>query len=464
MSGNRVQQQVLQVAAASLGATMLIVVIPDLRFAYRNPDLHVALLSVESLIGLLAAALAAERFKRRGRLPDLLLWMALLALSLSTLLFAAVPAVFADATSVFSTWSALVGRLVGAVLLAAAALVPDRRVRPSQRRLVRAVLANLAVLGLIAVAIAALDVVLPRGIDPLATPERSGTPRLEGHWAILGVQLVNAALYASAAYGFLRCGARRRDPFLGSLAVASTLAACAALNYFLFPSAFTEHVYTGDAFRLAFYLVMLVATAREIRASWEGAARAATLEERRRAARDLHDGLAQELASIRRNLQWLDPDDQFVARAAAASERALAEARRAIAALSQAPDNALHDALAQTATAVAQRDGTRVSLDLARTVRVEPPEGEALRLIAAEAISNAARHGGADVVHVRLEDGPRVRLVISDHGRGFDPDATARRGDGGFGLESMRQRAERVGGEFRVRSEPGSGTKVEVTL
>jgi signal transduction histidine kinase len=81
--------------------------------------------------------------------------------------------------------------------------------------------------------------------------------------------------------------------------------------------------------------------------------------------------------------------------------------------------------------------------------------------IVSEAVTNAARHGRAGLVRVELDNGDGVRLRIVDRGRGFDP---AQRRPGSFGLTSMRERAEALGGRFSLRSSPGAGTEIEVTL
>ena len=73
---------------------------------------------------------------------------------------------------------------------------------------------------------------------------------------------------------------------------------------------------------------------------------------------------------------------------------------------------------------------------------------------------NAGRHGLAEKVTVRLWKDDRVHLTIEDDGRGFDPSVPTR----GFGLISMRERARAVGGDLRLASEPGTGTRIEVTL
>jgi signal transduction histidine kinase len=81
-----------------------------------------------------------------------------------------------------------------------------------------------------------------------------------------------------------------------------------------------------------------------------------------------------------------------------------------------------------------------------------------------EATSNAVRHGEASGVTVRLARGDELRLTISDDGAGFDPARPRRRAGGGFGLISMRERTEALGGRFSVQSRPGAGTRVEVVL
>jgi signal transduction histidine kinase len=218
----------------------------------------------------------------------------------------------------------------------------------------------------------------------------------------------------------------------------------------------------GDAFRLLFYAMILAGAAREVRSHWTALTEVAVLEERRRIARELHDGLTQEIAFISRNLRKLDRQSRVVQRLEAASARALDESRRAIAALSEPFDRPLETILAEVARDVAARDGGRVALSLARGVKANPAEREVLVRIMSEAITNAIRHGDAKIVHVQLK--PRdhgLRLRIVDGGRGFDPDVVP---PGRFGLVSMHERAEALGGELHVRSVPGTGTEVEVVL
>lgn len=83
-----------------------------------------------------------------------------------------------------------------------------------------------------------------------------------------------------------------------------------------------------------------------------------------------------------------------------------------------------------------------------------------------EAVWNAVRHSGCLRVGVTLEvrDG-EVRGVVEDDGMGFDPEAVGKAAPSwGVGLRSMRERPEMLGGSFRVESEPGAGTRVEIRV
>jgi signal transduction histidine kinase len=247
------------------------------------------------------------------------------------------------------------------------------------------------------------------------------------------------------------------------LAVGTLLAALARLNYFVFPSQYTDYVYTGDLFALAFHLVLLVGAARQIHAYHRDLAQMAVMEERRRIARDLHDGLAQDLAFIvsqSRGSSAAARLDQL----ASAAERALDDSRAAIAALTRPLDEPLDAALARAADEAAHRYGARASLQLEPRVDVAAPLREAMLRVAREAIANATRHGGAKIVTVSLSRGADLRMAIADDGCGFDASAPPRRSGGGFGLISMRERVEAVGGTLTVDSAAGRGTTLEAVV
>ena len=180
---------------------------------------------------------------------------------------------------------------------------------------------------------------------------------------------------------------------------------------------------------------------------------------------DLHDGVAQELAFIATQTRWFlrQPDDPApLGQIMDAVERALDESRSAIAALSRPIDEPLDRALGHAALDIANRVGARLHLDLARDVEVSPDWRDALLRISREAVANAVRHGRARTISVQLRQGDSVSLRVTDDGDGFD--LSAPRSSQSFGLTSMRERAESLGGEFTIASTPGSGTTVEVTL
>ncbi|MGH3061197.1 MAG: sensor histidine kinase [Gaiellaceae bacterium] len=462
---SRLSAPIVTAAVVSGAATAAVILVPALRFAYRQPEVHVALETAAALIGLLAAYLVFGRFRRSGQLADFVLCYSLCVLAASNLFFAVVPALLDSGADRFGTWARLCSQLLGTALFALAAVTPRRRgLRLSRMQTIAAAISLPAVLLGVSIFVSLFDSWLPRGVALVPTPEASGRPRLVGDVSLLAAQLAGMALYCIAVYGFGRKARSSGDELMKWLAVAAVFGAFARLNYFLYPSLYTAWVYSGDFFRLAFYVAILVAVAREISSYWETVSHTAVLEERRRIARELHDGLAQELAFIGRNVRRLDGGDPAVGRVTASAARALSESRRAIAALTKPLDDPLEVALAEAARETAEREGTKLDLVLTPEIELDYRRRDALIRIACEAIANAARHGGAELVRVELLDGRRVRLRVIDGGSGFDRAAATSRDGGGFGLISMRERAHAVGASFEVQSRPGSGTRVEVVL
>jgi signal transduction histidine kinase len=301
----------------------------------------------------------------------------------------------------------------------------------------------------------------PAGVlDPTAQAQ----PGFHGQPLLIVLELLVAMLYGLAAIGFLRRSRRLGDEFFGWLAVAATLAVVSHVNYSLFPASYSQSVlYTGDIFRFAFYGALLFGCLREIWSYWTALSAAAVLEDRRRMARDLHDGLAQELAYISRNLDLVagEADEETMARLRPAVARAQAELRSAISALAPPAHPDAEIALADAASEVAERYRIELKLDLVPSVKLSPTRTEALVRIACEAVANAAQHSGTADVTVRLErDASRVRLRVMDRGCGFDTSAPV----SGFGLIGMKERAWSVGGELRIRSAPGRGSEVDLVV
>lgn len=123
-------------------------------------------------------------------------------------------------------------------------------------------------------------------------------------------------------------------------------------------------------------------------------------------------------------------------------------------------DETFSAVLQQSVEELATRYDVRVTTDLDVDAVVSPLQCEGLLRIVGEAVRNGARHGGAQTIHVSLRADP-LWLTVTDDGAGFVP-ATAKSKDGGFGLTSMRERAEGLGASFTLDSTPGTGTQVSV--
>jgi signal transduction histidine kinase len=271
-----------------------------------------------------------------------------------------------------------------------------------------------------------------------------------------------ALLFVIAAIGFARRG-RRGDELMLWFAAGAVLAAFSRLNTGLFPAQVFGWVQLSDLLRVGFYLLVLIGAAREIRGYWAKFAEAAILEERRRLARDLHDGLAQELAYVVSRAQQAaqQTPGRIVEELSIVAQRALDDSRRAIAALVEPLDQPIGVALERVTDEVSERTGVPIKLIVTEGTEVDAARREALLRIVREAVLNAARHSNAHAITVRLSNETGVQLEVSDDGVGFD--ASAARRDR-FGLISMKERAHALGAELSIDSEPGAGTTVQVVF
>jgi signal transduction histidine kinase len=200
----------------------------------------------------------------------------------------------------------------------------------------------------------------------------------------------------------------------------------------------------------------------------------AVLEERERLARELHDGLAQVLGYVNTHTLAIekllasdrsDEAEAQVARMREAALRAYTDVREAILGLRSSHDG-LGPSLEQYVFEFGNMTGMEVELHVDPEVenqRLGPDVEIQLIRIAQEALANVRKHSRATSVSVdlRSEDGAVV-VEVTDDGRGFEPDRPTRTGWPHFGLQSMRERTEAIGGSFELWSEPGSGTRVTV--
>ncbi|MGH9066808.1 MAG: sensor histidine kinase [Acidimicrobiales bacterium] len=205
---------------------------------------------------------------------------------------------------------------------------------------------------------------------------------------------------------------------------------------------------------------------------------AGVMAERERLSREIHDTLAQGLASIQLLLRAAEralparPDAAavHVHQARQAAQANLAEARRFVHALSppDLEDASLPAALEQLCATTALRSGLEVNFHLSGTpTSVPAPYEVALLRIAQSALANTVRHARATRAEVTLSYmDDTVALDAFDDGVGFDIDAVPTSGslDGGFGLAAMRARAQALGGTLSVESAPGQGTALAVSF
>jgi PAS domain S-box-containing protein len=201
---------------------------------------------------------------------------------------------------------------------------------------------------------------------------------------------------------------------------------------------------------------------------------AATLEERTRLARELHDSVTQSLYSI-----TLHTDATLLAMAAGKTgvvqerlQRLKARARDAMtemrlliyqlrpSILSQA---GLAAALEARLQAVEARSGLKTELQTVGDRRL-PQEVEAeLFWVALEGLNNVLKHARASEVYLRLELGADlVTMMVQDNGIGFDPTSTDQ--VGGYGLATMEERMQRIDGKLEIETAPGAGTTLCVEV
>jgi signal transduction histidine kinase len=195
--------------------------------------------------------------------------------------------------------------------------------------------------------------------------------------------------------------------------------------------------------------------------------------ERRRLAGDIHDGISQRLITLS---YWLDaarravgdnPDAvaEQLEKARELVELTLQEARAAIGGLRPPvlDDLGLAGGLASLARSIPQLD---LEVELANS-RLPDHIEIALYRIAQECLQNVVKHAKASTTKLTFAvDGATARLEIVDDGVGFDTFEHPLGGDemGGYGLLSMAERAEIVGGRLNIRSRPGAGTAVTATI
>jgi signal transduction histidine kinase len=199
----------------------------------------------------------------------------------------------------------------------------------------------------------------------------------------------------------------------------------------------------------------------------------AAAEQRFRIRREIHDGLVQSLYALTLQLSSAAteaertapaPISDRLAKLVPLSRQTLLEARHYMHDLSPmlAGEGELHDVMENLCSEFESVTEIPVALTVSGTQIDVPIESEAqICRILQEALANVLKHSGARQVEVRLSySDAGVTLCVQDDGRGFDIEGTKN----GFGLESITTRAQELGGKAGIVSNPGEGTRVEVTV
>jgi len=199
----------------------------------------------------------------------------------------------------------------------------------------------------------------------------------------------------------------------------------------------------------------------------------AVVDERTRLAREIHDGLAQTLAFLKIQAAQMQNyltrgDTEKLKDSLQANYRTLSDAyvdaRQAIDNLRRVPTSKLKDWIGQVAADYEQATGSRVIVDIPEFASEYPANVQAqLIRIVQEALSNTRKHAFAENIQILgYQDGDSILIKIQDDGRGFSPESVD--GKSRYGLLGMRERADSIGADFQITSQPGLGTIVSLRM
>ncbi|MEO5802450.1 MAG: sensor histidine kinase [Verrucomicrobiota bacterium] len=226
-----------------------------------------------------------------------------------------------------------------------------------------------------------------------------------------------------------------------------------------------------------FWILMLRRrVARQAEVIREKAQREATLEERHRMAREMHDTLAQSFSGLGFQLDALQvglPPEADVARQRLETARQMVrhgqeDFRRSLMNLraQELERGDLNEALPEFARHILTGTGIELTCDISCPPRdlSESVENNLLR-IGQECLTNSMHHGRPKKITVSLSrNNGFVQLRIADDGVGFEPEKLQRPAHGHFGWRGIQERAEQIRGNVELKSQPGRGTVVTITV
>ncbi|NJL52770.1 MAG: sensor histidine kinase [Hydrococcus sp. SU_1_0] len=197
----------------------------------------------------------------------------------------------------------------------------------------------------------------------------------------------------------------------------------------------------------------------------------ATVQERNRIARDIHDSLGHALTSLNIQMQtavklWEKEPVQarsFLTQAQELGKTAMQEVRKSISTLREdAPEEPPLEAKINTLVDDFRKGtGLPIFTNISRCSSVQLPVAKTIYRIVQEALTNIFKYAEATEVQIQLKSTPEgIYLTVEDNGRGFDPNQNP----SGFGLRGMQERIAGVNGHFQLITSPGNGCRIKVEI
>ena len=198
-------------------------------------------------------------------------------------------------------------------------------------------------------------------------------------------------------------------------------------------------------------------------------------KERNRLARELHDGLAQILASTQIYLHFLENiiscenqnEMEILGKIKSLNSLGIEESRFILSELKGKPISAMHfKEKIEEITRLFVVPGNTINMNYKVKVKEIPYRVYKMILkILQETLSNIQKHGQANKINIHIMNSKRqMILIVEDNGVGFDPRIIDEKGTEHFGLQNLRERVRILRGKFKIESKPDSGTKIMVKI
>lgn len=495
------QRQAFRVAIGLTVALLTIVlvqgVVPGDRLIINNSTLDVVLNTLTAVAAAGAAALAWLRHRIEDDASAVYESAAFLVLSATRTLIVGIAAfgrpdafgMALDAPQQWPLYAWSLARLTSALLLVLATGAILQRSRGTRIPAVLVVLGPLAFLLIGFVALAAGESQLIPFLSPHGFAALRGDASAMAGMEAVGwlVQALIAGVYLLAAARYYRIAEERGLAYARYLTIGLVVAGFSQIHWSLLPGIYRPLVTVDDLLRAVFSIILLFGIAAQfsgdlralrganarLRAFRSADADRAILEARARLAREIHDGLSQDLwlAKLKQarltQVKNLPADArELVSEVGDAVDRALDNARTVVETMRMAsPGRNLDESIHRVLAEFESESGIRTEMaELNALPSLDRSAEDELLRIVREALVNVERHADATVVRVSATgaaDGAAFELRVADNGRGFD---TSGVGDDSFGIRGMRERAALLGGVVDVISRPADGTTVAIRL